>query len=324
MGLEMALDVHYTIRQLQYFVAVAQTGTMSGAAARCHVSQSALSLAISQLERGLGVKLFVRQRAKGAELTQAGLRVLQQAESLLQQAGELQVQLDIERGAEPRGTLPLGCYTGLAPLYIPPLLTGFKDECPNVALEFTEDAQPELMRDLREGVFELALLYDTDLNGDVEYTVVDELKPYILLPAHHRLAGATAVSVIDLADEPMIQVDLPPSRENWTHNMVQLGIEPNIGYRSHSFELVRCLVGRGLGYSPLYQRPPLDRTYEGHVVVARPIVEDIPAVRVVLGYPAGNKLTTRASRFIDFAVAALETARSPQGWPHGTREPHPH
>lgn len=301
------MDVHYTIRQLQYFVAVAQTGTMSGAAARCHVSQSALSLAISQLERSLGVKLFVRQRAKGAELTPAGMRVLQQAEELLQQAGELQAQIDIERGAEPRGTLPLGCYTGLAPLYIPPLLTGFKEECPGVALEFSESAQPELMRDLREGVFELALLYDSELDPDIEYTVVDELKPYILLPEKHRLAGEAAVSLFDLADEPMIQVDLPPSRENWTQNMLDLGIEPTIGYRSHSFELVRCLVGRGLGYAPLFQQPPLDRTYEGHVVVARPIVEEIHPVRVVLGYPAGTKLTVRARHFVDFTVETLAT-----------------
>jgi DNA-binding transcriptional LysR family regulator len=317
------MDVHYTIRQLQYFVAVAQNGTMSGAALRCHVSQSALSLAISQLERSLGVKLFVRHRAKGAELTPVGLRVLQQAEGLLRQAGELQAQIDVERGTEPGGTLPLGCYTGLAPLYIPPLLTGFKQECPGVALEFSEAAQPELMRGLREGVYELALLYDSELDPDIEYTVVDELKPYILLPEAHRLAGKEAVSVVDLADEPMIQVDVPPSRENWTQNMLELGVEPNIGYRSHSVELVRCLVGRGLGYAPFYTPPPLDRTYEGHVVIARPIVEDIPPMRVVLGHPAGTRLTTRAGRFVDFTVATLRTVRpiqapsTPPGGPGG-------
>jgi DNA-binding transcriptional LysR family regulator len=308
-GEETVLDVHYTIRQLQYFVAVAQSGTVSTAAARCHVSQSALSLAISQLERSLGVKLFVRQRAKGAELTLSGQRLLERAESLLQQAGELQVQIEIERGAELRGTLPLGCYTGLAPLYIPSLLAHFKEECPGVALEFTEDAQPALLRGLREGIFELALLYDTDLSSDIEYTVVDELRPYVLLPENHPLAGSAEVSLLDLADEPMIEVDLPPSRENWTKNMAEIGIEPNVAYRSRSFELVRCLVGRGLGYTAMFQRPLIDRTYEGHAVVARPIVEEITPARVVLGYPAGSTPTTRARSFMTFAVKTFMNVR---------------
>ena len=104
------MEVHYTLRQLQYFVAVSQVGTLNEAASRCHVSPPALSLAISELERSLGVKLLVRHRSKGTHLTPGGSRVLKLAESLLAQARDLQESADAEsggyRGRQPSGQLP--------------------------------------------------------------------------------------------------------------------------------------------------------------------------------------------------------------------------
>jgi DNA-binding transcriptional LysR family regulator len=302
------MDVHYTLRQLQYFAAVARTGTMSEAAVRCHVSQPALSLAISQLERSLGLQLFLRQRSRGAELTPAGARVLAQAESLLAQAALLQESADGESG-DLDGNLAVGCYTTLAPLFVPALLTGFRAECPQVALEFAEYAQPELQRDLHKGVLELALLYDRQLDPDLDYVEIDRLHPYVLLPAGHRFADDDAVRLAALAGEPMILFDVSPSRENWQEIVRSLAIEPMVGHRTRNFELTRCLVGRGLGYALLFQRPPLDLTYEGLPVVAKRIVEPIPALPVVLAYPRGTNLTARARRFTEFAVTKLGSRR---------------
>ncbi len=306
------MDVHYTIRQLQYFVAAAQTGTMSSAADRCHVSQSALSLSISQLERTLGVKLFVRQRAKGIELTPAGLRVLKQAEALLRQAGELEARVNVERGDELIGTLTVGCSASLAALYIPSLLTGFKTEVPSVALEFVEHDVPALMRGLRDGLFEMALLYTLGLETEVDWIKVDELVPHVLLPSDHRLADEESVSVFDLVNDPMILIDVAPSRDAWSSLMRDLGIEPFVAYRSQSFELVRSLVGRGAGYALLFNQATTDATYEGNTVVVKPILEAAPSMYVGLGYLAGTKLTPRASRFADFAIEALRERRAQQ------------
>jgi DNA-binding transcriptional LysR family regulator len=297
---------------LQYFAAVAQTGMMSSAAARCHVSQSALSLAISELERSLGVKLLVRQRAKGAGLTPAGARVLELAEGLLAQARQLQERADVESGMNLDGTLAVGCYTTLAPQLLPPLLTGFKKECPDVVLEFSEYAQPELQRELREGVLELALLYEHQLDADLDFVVVQTLYPYVLLPADHRFGGEASVSLAALADEPMIMFDVRPSRENWLRITRHLGLEPRVGHRTRNFELARCLVGRGLGYAPLFQRPALDLTYEGRPVVAKAIAEHVPPTHVVLAYPADTNLTARARRFAEFAVVTLGARLLPQ------------
>ncbi len=306
------MDVHYTIRQLQYFVAAAQTGTMSSAADRCHVSQSALSLSISQLERTLGVKLFVRQRAKGIELTPAGLRVFEQAEALLRQAGELEARLNVERGDELIGTLTVGCSASLAALYIPSLLTGFKAEVPSVALEFVEHDGSSLLRGLRDGLFEMALFYTTGLETDLEWIEVDELVPHVILPSNHRLAKDESVSLFDLANDPMILIDVAPSRDTWTMLMRDLGIEPIVAYRSQSFELVRSLVGRGAGYALLFNLPTTDATYEGNTVVVKPIRETTPSMFIGLGYLGGTKLTPRASRFAKFAIEALRERRAQQ------------
>ncbi|WP_432828601.1 LysR family transcriptional regulator [Dactylosporangium sp. CA-092794] len=310
------MDVNYTIRQLQYFAAVAQTGTISAAASRVHVSQSALSLAVSQLERGLGVKLLVRHRAKGVELTPAGTRLLALAESLLAQAADLQTKAGVERGGALSGTLAVGCYTTLAPIYVPPLLTGFKEECPDIVLELAEYAQPELQRDLHEAVLELALLYDFQLDADLEYIEVQTLYPHVLMSEDHRFANDATVSLTALANEPMILFDVPPSRENWERMMNAIGIEPMIGHRTHNFELTRCLVGRGLGYAMLFQRPPVDLTYEGRRVVARPIEESVPPIRLVLAYPSRTNLTARAHRFAEFTIATFGTDTATTVEPH--------
>lgn len=82
----------YTIRQLAAFVAVAERGTISGAAEGMHLSQSALAAAVTDLEKALKVQLTVRRRARGVQLTDAGERVLDRARDLLRRAGALQTE----------------------------------------------------------------------------------------------------------------------------------------------------------------------------------------------------------------------------------------
>ncbi|MFD0744750.1 LysR substrate-binding domain-containing protein [Phytohabitans flavus] len=172
-------------------------------------------------------------------------------------------------------------------------------------LELAEYSQPELQRDLHDGVLELALLYDYQLDADLEYIEVRTLYPHVLMAEDHRFAKDETVSLTALANEPMILFDVPPSRENWERMMSTIGIEPMLGHRTHNFELTRCLVGRGLGYAVLFQHPTVDLTYEGRRVVARPIEENVPPIQLVLAYPSRTSLTARAHAFADFAIAAL-------------------
>ncbi|HWL45212.1 MAG TPA: LysR family transcriptional regulator [Ilumatobacter sp.] len=302
-------ELHFTLRQLEYFVAVAETGSISGAAALCHVSQPGLSLALGQLEDSLGVTLFVRSRSKGTSLTPAGVELVDRARHLLADSARFQLEAERESGGVV-GRLNIGCYTTLSPSFVPQMLHGFGNRFPGVSLDFTERPQPELQDMLHAGEIELAIMYAHQLDTTLEHMVVQSFRPYVLLPESHRLAGDEPVSLADLADDPMILFDVPPSRANWEGLMTHVPIEPAIAHRTQNFELVRCLVGRGMGYSVLFQRPLVDVTYAGDRIVCHEIAENVPPTDVVLAHPAGVQLTARASLFMQYVGAEFAPGKT--------------
>src|SRR5215510_511263 len=118
----------FTLHHLEVLVAVGETGTVSAAAERLHMSPSAVSSALTELENRLDMTLLVRRRAKGATLTADGTAALAQARMILNHAVDLQLGAS---GAGPvLGHLRLGCFPSLAPTMLPALVTGFLAEHP--------------------------------------------------------------------------------------------------------------------------------------------------------------------------------------------------
>lgn len=294
----MMSRVRFSLRQLEYFVAVAEAGTLSKAADALLISQPGLSQALGDLEQGLGVQLAVRRKAHGVTLTPTGVQVLQHARDLLRRAEDLE---NIAAGGDSLGgTLSLGCYVTLGPTALPPLLEEFRDLYPGVTIDFVEGTQDVLQQRLRQGELDLAILYDMAIDPEMERTVINTIRPHVLLPADHRLADATEVSLADLADEPCIQLDAPPSSTNTYRIFERAGVIPKVRYRPTTFELTRALVGRGMGYAVLVQRPENDRTYEGRPLVIKEIAEDVRDERVLVAWPRSMRLHRRAQAFVDF------------------------
>ena len=298
--------VSFTLRQLEYFIATAEAGTISEAASRLHVSQPGLSQALTELERALDAQLTVRRKAHGVTLTSSGLEVLKYARDLMGRIEDLQ---SVAAGSDVlRGSLRLGCYVTLAPTALPPLLEGFTALHPGVDVDFVEDTQDRLQQRLLSGEIDLAVLYDMELEPEMTHAVIHAVRPYILLPAAHRLAGKPKVSLFELADEPQVLLDAPPSSHNTLAIFHRFQIAPDIRYRPRTFELTRALVGRGLGYALLVQRPEIDRTYEGTQVVIKEIAEDVLQSRVVVAWPKAVRLNLRASAFVGFSTSDGERA----------------
>lgn len=107
-----------SLRQLAHFVAVAEEGTISGAAERLYMSQSALSGSITKLERALGADLLVRRRAQGVSITPVGVMILERAKRLLGDTAEL-AYLARGDGRDLVGPLVVGCFVTLAPTVLP-------------------------------------------------------------------------------------------------------------------------------------------------------------------------------------------------------------
>lgn len=288
----------FSLRQLAYFVAIADAGTISEAAVRLHVSQPGLSQSLTDLERALGVQLAVRRKAHGITLTPSGTHVLRYARDLLRRAEDLEGAAS--GGADLRGTLAIGCYVTLAPTVLPPLLQEFTALHARVEMDFVEGTQDVLQRRLLAGELDLAILYDMEIQPEMARVVIDTMRPHILLPADHRLAGAPSVSLAELSDEPQVLLDAPPSSHNTLAVFDRFGIVPDVRYRPTTFELTRALVGRGMGYALLVQRPHNDRTYEGNRVVIKEIAEPVGESRVLLAWPSATRLNRRAQAFVDF------------------------
>ena len=291
-------QARFSLRQLEYFVAIAEAGTLSKAAERLHVSQPGLSQALTDLERALDVQLAVRRKAHGVTLTTSGTQVLRYARDLLHRADDLE---SVASGGDAlTGTLSLGCYVTLAPTQLPRLLQEFTALHPNVTIDFVEGTQDVLQRRLLGGELDLAILYDMEIQPEMARAVIDTMKPHILLPAGHHLAEQPSVSLADLADEPQVLLDAPPSSHNTLAIFERFGVTPNVRYRPTTFELTRALVGRGMGYALLVQRPANDRTYEGNKVAIKEITEPVGDYRVLVAWPKATRLNRRAQAFVEF------------------------
>jgi DNA-binding transcriptional LysR family regulator len=294
----------YTLRQLEYFVAVAETGSVTRAAARCHLSQSAMSAALAELERVLAVQLVMRQHARGIALTAAGSELLHEARRLLSQADDLQLNA-AHLGGSVTGRLSVGCFNVLAPYVLPELLSASTAAYPELALDTTEERLDQLVAGLREGRTELAIGYDIDLDPGLETRSLFTVPPHVVLPAGHRLARRRRVRLEMLAEEPLILLDLPHSRDYFARLFSAAGVQPAVAYRTQSADMARALVARGGGYCVLNLRPRSAVSVNGRPYVMVSLDTPLPTaesdLRVVLLTLGELRLTRRAEAVIELA-----------------------
>lgn len=291
--------ITYSLRQLTYFVAAAEHGSVAAAARSLNVSQPSISTAIAKLEDQFGVQLFIRHHARGVSPTQAARRLLIDARSLLAQAHEMGESAH-DLGQAVRGELSLGGFVTVTPRFMPRLLKSFAAAHPDAGVRLFEGHQDELLAGLDDGRFELVLIYDVNLPEHLECRTLAAIESYVLLPPDHPLTAHEDIALADLAGVPMVLLDVPPSVEYFTSILRQAGVEPNVAYRSPSFETVRGMVGNGFGYSILATRPAGDITYDGLPIAYRPIRDNIEPGPLVLARLAQSRPTRLAETFSDF------------------------
>ncbi|MBB3051136.1 DNA-binding transcriptional LysR family regulator [Prauserella isguenensis] len=310
----------YTIRQLGAFVAVADTGTISGAAERLHLSQSALAAAVTDLEKALNVRLTVRKRARGVQLTPTGEAVLSRARTLLRQAGELQADPSGEDGVV-AGPLALGCDPSLGSTVLPELLRGFTRRYPDVRVELHEATRNSLRSSLDDGELDLAIGYDLGLSPDWRAAALESRETAVLLAPDHPLARvAGPLRPADLAAEPMVLVDVSPSAEHAVEVCRRAGFAPHVAYRTQNVDTARAFAARGLGWTLLVQPSRRERTHdrnhdEADVVVRADLEPRPDSVDVVVAWNRGSLLSTAARLFLQCAVGGDGASRESPG--HG-------
>lgn len=304
------MPLRFTFRQLEYFVAVGDAGSIALASEKVNVSSPSISAAVSQLEEEFGHQLFVRKHAQGLSLTQAGQQFLEKAKIVLK-AGEDLNRLAIDISGSVKGPLRLGCLLTFAQLVLPSLRRDFETLYPQVKVTQFELDQMELFARLRRAEIDVALTYDLNIPPDLTFSPLAELPPYALVAERHPLADRPAVSVRDLHEYPMVLLDLPFSADYFLSLFDDSGLKPNIAERTRDMAVMRSLVANGFGYSFANIRPKTDRAPDGSKLRFIPLTDKVRPMYLgmVNAEGAGSVLTVKA--FMDHCDSKISNAHIP-------------
>ncbi len=291
--------LRFTLRQLEYLVAVGEYGSVTEAAERVNVSAPSVSAAISQLEREFGITLFVRRHAHGLSLTQAGRTFVEQARQILGEAAKLNA-LSNELTGQIRGPLHVACLVTFAQAVIPSLRRAFSDIYPDVDFFQYERDHARILEGLRMARFDIALSYDLDIPADMEFHELAVLPPYAVLHEEHPLAGRSDVTVEDLAPHPMILLDLPYSSAYFLSLFREAGLTPHIVERTRDMSVMRAMVANRFGYSIANIRPVSTYALDGGKLSFVSLNGNLRPMRMGIIAMRGASPPLTVRRFIDF------------------------
>ena len=312
------MPLRFTIRQLEYLVAVAEAGSIAGAADRVNVSSPSISAAISQLEADFGHQFFIRKHAQGLSLTQTGRQFLIQARKVLHEARTLNRLADDISG-KVQGTLALGCLLTFAQFMAPQLRRGFETRHEGVRVTQSELNHEAIIAGLRAADLDIALTYDLDIPSDLVFLPLVALPPYVILPAAHPLAGRSQVSLADLLDQPMVLLDLPFSTEYFLSVFKASGIRPRIAERTRDLAVVRSLVANGFGYAIANIRPLNENAPDGRPLRFVPLAGDNRPMVMGLLMAEGSDTILTLRAFVDHCRDVVTEDSVPgmrmQPWP---------
>jgi DNA-binding transcriptional LysR family regulator len=197
----------------------------------------------------------------------------------------------------------------LASLLVPGLMSRFLATHSGISFRIREANQEELLLDLRSGLLDMALTYDLDLAGDIQFVPLLILPPYPILPKTHRLATRKTISLEDLSPEPYVMLDLPHSREYFSSLFDSLGARPVAAFKSSQPEVVRGMVANGLGYSILNFPLRVAKTVDGQEFVIKRFRDKLRAMTLGVAYSKGIHPRKVVQSFASFCAEAIRHFR---------------
>ena len=238
------------IRQLRTFQAVAQMLSFNKAAQQLHYAQSSISAQIQALEEELDVKLFDRL-GRRILLTEAGERLLQYAEKILDLADE--TIAEVVRSKEPQGALTIRVPESFCVHRLPPVVKQFRSQFPKVRLSFITCAVENLQKDLRKGITDLAfLLTDSIQAADLEVEALGFEHIMLVSSPGHLLAAKPKIQTRDLEGETILLSKVDCSyRRSFQQILAQENVKPGTTLEFNSVAAIKQCVMEGIGITIL-------------------------------------------------------------------------
>lgn len=271
-----------TLNELRYIVALAQERSFGRAAAKCFVSQPALSVAIQKLEDELGAPLFERGKSE-VTVTPVGERIVEQAQRVLEETARIREIAQAGRN-QLVGTLKLGVIYTVAPYLLPDLIPALHDIAPQMPLEIDENLTEQLEVALRSGAIDAAIIALPFHPPAVVTEFLYEEPFQVVVPHGHKWAKRKSIAPDELPSEHTILLNVGHCfRDQVLDACPELNRADSQVTRTSSLETVRNMVASGLGVSVL-PRDALTPKYHSRMVVAVPFTKPAPSRRVALAY----------------------------------------
>jgi LysR family hca operon transcriptional activator len=275
------------LRHLRYFVAVAEAGSLTVAAAReLHTSQPSLSRQIRDLEDEVGAQLLKRS-ARGIELTPAGRAFLDHARSVLSQVeAAAEAARRVAHPAKP--CFSMGFLTGHELTWMPKALQILRDELPNIDVMISSQYSPLLADGLLKGKIDAAFLRREQGAPELAFRLLVKEPLVVVLPSDHRLVAFKAISPRDLVGETFVTVShtAPVLRGIIDNYLKRSGIKITPAHEADHLAMGMSLIAstRGVGLLPAYAQNFLPSS-----ITTRPLKGDTPTIDLVLGYKKSNQ-----------------------------------
>jgi len=270
------------IEQLEYVAAVTMHGSLRRASERLHISQPALSEAVSKLERELGVTLLDRRRS-GARISRQGQDLLQHMTEVLEAVDRLKLAAGDQHTVS--RMVRVGTVNAATSTLLVPAAHAFQESAPGTTVEILNIQQAEIHQGLVEGSLDLGLVNVLAGDEPLLHLVGTDLlhgRPIVVLPAGHALERYEEVTVDQLREERFVAMRAGYLMHRFVHRLFGTAV-PRITHTTDGADMGKLMVSEGLGVTVLPDYSvigdPLERA---GLITTRPIAEDRTRVTLVL------------------------------------------
>lgn len=299
----------FTFRQLRYFVAVAENGKVSTAAAVVGISPSSVTTAIQELEDKLGVSLFDRHR-RGLKLTYEGNRFLQHSHNILNAVSAAGYALN-KKQTDIRGKLSIGVTVTIAGYFLAPLLARFRQSFPNIDVQITEYSRTTVERKLIDGELDIALLLTSNIRNtdDIAHETLVRSNRRLWVAPNHPVLELDQVTLANVAELPYIQLMIDEAPASHHGFWEEKGVLPHTIFETESVEAMRSLVAKGAGVTILSDMVYRPWSLEGDRIELVTLADEIPSMNVGLAWRRATVINETANAFLEYCRMEFVSGR---------------
>lgn len=281
-----------SLRQLEYLVAIAETGTFSAAAKRCYVSQPSLSTQIKDMEDHLGITLLERGR-QGAMVTPVGEEIVRRARLILREIEELKV-LAQEADGRLAGHVRLGVLPTIGPYLLPRATRQLHTTYPELRLSVREEATQDLQTHLQDGRFDIILSTLDDHPGMESLLMIQE-NIYICVPPDDSLAVSRGpIALSELKDRELLTLGHNQKFSNLVERLASTaGAVTSEEYHGTSLDAIRQMASMGTGIAVLPSLYAISEAKRDSQLIVRRIDHPLAKRQISLNWRPSSPLSEK-------------------------------